>query len=173
MKNTLRIAFVIAAYCLVALALNACGGTTTTTAPTATNQATAPANQTATSNAASAQSARPPAVAASPKPATGSSGEFVDTSRYDAEIKRLEERAKKNAADQQTRIALAKAYTERGDALTGVRQYNAALGDYRRALRNDPNNEQARQMAGTIISIYKGMGREVPPEGQELQPLKQ
>lgn len=171
MKNTSRIAFIGAAYCLVALALNACGGTTT--APTATNQATAPANQTATANAGSTQSARPPAVAASPKSTTGSSGEFVDTSKYDAEIKRLEERAKKNSADQQTRLALAKAYTARGDALTGVRQYNAALGDYRRALRSDPDNDQARQMAGTIISIYKSMGREVPQEGQELPPLKQ
>ncbi|HEX8774195.1 MAG TPA: hypothetical protein VF735_11340 [Pyrinomonadaceae bacterium] len=169
----MRIAFVCASYCLVALALNACGGTTTTTAPTAANQATTPASQTATSNTAVTQSARPPAVAASPRPATGSSGEFVDTSKFDAEIKRLEDRAKKSPADQQTRIALAKAYADRGDALTGVRQYNAALGDYRRALRNDPSNEQARQMAGTITSIYKGMGREVPPEGQELQPLKQ
>lgn len=178
MKNTLCIAFVVAAYCLAVLALQGCGGTstTTTTAPTATNQDVASANRTATSNAAGAQSARPPSVASSPKSANasaGSSGEFVDTSKYDAEIKRLEERAKKNAADQQTRLVLAKAYADRGDALTGVRQYNAALGDYRRALRNDPNNEQARQMAGTIISIYKGMGREVPPEGQELPPLKQ
>lgn len=174
MKNTLRITLVIATYCLIVLALNACGGTTT--APTASNQTTATVNQTATSNAAGTQSARPPAVAASPKSATasaGNSGEFVDTSKYDAEIKRLEERAKKSPADQQTRLALAKAYADRGDALTGVRQYNAALGDYRRALRNDPNNEQARQMAGTIISIYKGMGREVPTEGQELPPLKQ
>jgi cytochrome c-type biogenesis protein CcmH/NrfG len=169
MMHIIRIAFVIAPYCLVVLTLNACGGTTTT-APTATNQ-------TATANSSNTQSiARAPAVAASPKaatPAAGSTGEFVDTSKYDAEIKQLEERAKKNPADQQTRISLAKAYTARGDALTGVRQYNAALGDYRRALRNDPNNEQARQMAGTIISIYKGMGRDVPLEGHELPPIKQ
>jgi tetratricopeptide (TPR) repeat protein len=159
MKNTLRIALI--------------GAATTTTAPTASNQATASANQTATANSGNTQSARAPAVAASPKSTSKSTGEFVDTSKYDAEIKRLEERAKKNNADQQTRLALAKAYTARGDALTGVRQYNAALGDYRRALRNDPDNEQAQQMAGTIISIYKSMGREVPQEGQELPPLKQ
>jgi cytochrome c-type biogenesis protein CcmH/NrfG len=109
----------------------------------------------------------------SPTPQAGTTGEPVDTSKYDAEIKRLEEKAKKNPADQGTRLALAKAYTDRGDALTGVRQYRAALGDYRRALRNDPNNEQAQQMAGTIISILKSMGRDVPPEGQEPPPLKQ
>jgi cytochrome c-type biogenesis protein CcmH/NrfG len=167
MKNTLPTALLVLPCILVAL--NGCGGSTSTTAPTATNQA-------ATANAPGTQSAHAPAASASPKPATpstGSTGEFVDTSKYDAEIVRLEERARKSPADQQTRLRLAKAYTDRGDALTGVRQYNAALGDYRRALHNDPNNEQARQMAGTIISIYKSMGREVPTEGHELPPLKQ
>ncbi len=158
-----------AACCLAVLVLNGCGG-----APVATNrQAETPANTATISNAASTQSAHTaPAGTASPKssaPAGG--GEPVDTSKYDAEIKRLEEKAKKNPADAQTRLALAKAYTDRGDALTGVRQYRAALGDYRRALRNDPNNEQAQQMSGTIVSILKSMGRDVPPEGQEPAPL--
>jgi tetratricopeptide (TPR) repeat protein len=164
--------FIGAACCLVSLALSACGGNSS--APVATNQqGAAPANSTVTSNMHSnTQATRSaPGVATSPKASTASGGEPVDTSKYDAEIKRLEEKAKKNSVDRQTRLALANAYTERGDALTGVRQYRAALGDYRRALRNDPNNEQAQQMSGTIIGILKSMGRDVPPEGQEPAPL--
>ncbi len=167
----MRVAFSAAVSCLVVLALAGCG----TTAPVATNrQGPTPANQSATSsNAATTQSAHAPPVAASPKSSTPATSnvEPVDTSKYDAEIKRLEEKAKKGTGDQQTRVALGKAYANRGDALTGVRQYSAALGDYRRALRYDPNNEQARQMSGTIIRIYKSMGREVPPEGQEQPPV--
>lgn len=166
----MRFAFSAAVCCLVMLALAGCG-----TAPVATNrQGPTPANQSATSsNAPTTQSAHATPVAASPKSSTPATGnvEPVDTSKYDAEIKRLEEKAKKATGDQQTRVALGKAYANRGDALTGVRQYSAALGDYRRALRYDPNNEQARQMSGTIISIYKSMGREVPPEGQEQPPV--
>lgn len=165
----MRTTFTGAACCLWLLALSACGGTS---APVAANQqGAAPANRAATSsNTQTAHTA--PAAAASPKATTPvGGGEPVDTSRYDAEIKRLEEKAKKNSADQATRLALAKAYADRGDALTGVRQYRAALGDYRRALRHDPNNEQAKQMSGTIISILQSMGREVPPEGQEPAPL--
>ena len=163
----MRILLCGAACCFAALALASCGG-----APTTANQNATSTNQTTVSNTQSA--AHSPVVAASPKTATAASGgEPVDTSRHDAEIKRLEEKAKKNPADQATRIALAKAYTDRGDALTGVRQYRAALGDYRRALRLDPNNGQAEQMSGTIIGILKSMGRDVPPEGQEPPPLKQ
>jgi cytochrome c-type biogenesis protein CcmH/NrfG len=171
----MRNAFAGAACCLLLLTLEGCGGSAPVavnqTANRAANQATAPADRSATSpNAVNTQNA--PVAAASPKsPAPAGGGEPVDTSRYDAEIKRLEEKARKNSADQPTRLALAKAYTERGDALTGVRQYRAALGDYRRALRNDPDNKQAQQMSGTIISILKTMGRDIPPEGQEPAPL--
>jgi tetratricopeptide (TPR) repeat protein len=140
-----------------------------------TNQNTTSTNQT-TASQTTTQSAHTPAATASPKTAASTvagGGEPVDTSKYDAEIKRLEQQSKKNPADQTTQLALAKAYTDRGDALTGVRQYRSALGDYRRALRLNPNDEQARQMSGTIISILKSMGRDVPPEGQEPPPLKQ
>ncbi len=169
----MRILLSSAACCLAALALGACGGSNSS--PTAANQNAASTNQTTVTNTQSS-GARSPSVAASPGAATSQTppsggGEFVDTSTYDAEIKRLEEKAKKNPADQATRLALAKAYTDRGDALTGVRQYRAALGDYRRALRFDPNNGQAQQMSGTIIGILKSMGRDIPTEGQEPPPL--
>ncbi|HVG35987.1 MAG TPA: hypothetical protein VM911_23235 [Pyrinomonadaceae bacterium] len=173
MNNRRRIIFCTAALCLVALGLCACGNSTS--APGVTNQNTVSTNQT-TASQTTTQSARPPSSANSSgtsAPTAAGGGEFVDTSKYDAEIKRLEERAKKNPADQTTKVALAKAYTDRGDALTGARQYRSALGDYRRALRLNPNDEQARQMSGTIISILQSMKRDVPPEGQEPPPLKQ
>ena len=173
MNNRRRIIFSTAALCFVALGLCACGNSTS--APVVTNQNTTSTNQT-TASQTTTQSAHTPATTASPKASASTvagGGEFVDTSKYDAEIKRLEERAKKNPADQTTKVALARAYTDRGDALTGVRQYRSALGDYRRALRLNPNDEQARQMSGTIISILQSMKRDVPPEGQEPPPLKQ
>lgn len=163
--------------CLVATGLSACGGGGANS-PTLTNRNTATTNQTTVSQT-STQSAHTPATTASPRAsaptasAAAGGGEFVDTSRYDAEIKRLEQQSKKNPSDQQARQALARAYTDRGDALTGVRQYRSALGDYRRALRLDPNDQQARQMNDTIIGILKSMGRDVPAEGQEPPPLQQ
>lgn len=170
----MRILLCGAACCFAALALGACGGVSST--PTAANQNATPTNQTTVTSTQSSGGARSPSVAASPgtstpQAASSGGGEPVDTSSYDAEIKRLEEKAKKNPADQAMRLALAKVYTDRGDALTGVRQYRAALGDYRRALRFDPNNGQAQQMSGTIISILKSMKYDVPLEGQEPPPL--
>jgi tetratricopeptide (TPR) repeat protein len=101
---------------------------------------------------------------------TPGGGEAIDTSRYDDEIKRLEKQAEMRPGDQ-ARLALAKAYLARGNALTQAKQYRAALGDYRRALRYDPDNEEARQWAATITGILQQMGREVPTEGNEPPPL--
>jgi tetratricopeptide (TPR) repeat protein len=100
-------------------------------------------------------------------------GEAIDTSRYDAKIKRLEEQSKKKPNDETLRKQLAQSYLERGNALTQARQYQPALGDYRRTLRYDPNNEEARYWSDTIIGILKQMNREVPAEGAEPTPLKQ
>ncbi len=99
-----------------------------------------------------------------------SSGDAVDTSKFDAEISRLEKVAEKNPGDELGRQALANAYLMRANALTGARQYRAALGDYRHVLRYDPDNEEAQAMAATIINIMKTMGREVPAEGEEPAP---
>jgi cytochrome c-type biogenesis protein CcmH/NrfG len=169
-----------AALCFAALSLCACSGgnsssSSTTSTPVVTNQNTASTNQTTVPQA-NTQSPRTPPSANAPNaasPTGGGNAVPVDTSKYDAQIKRLEQQLKKNPSDQTTRLALARAYTERGDALTGVAQYRSALGDYRRALRLNPNDEQAQQMSGMIIMIMQKMGRDVPPEGQEPPPLKQ
>jgi cytochrome c-type biogenesis protein CcmH/NrfG len=101
----------------------------------------------------------------------GSNPEPIDTSKYDAEIKRLERQAEMRPGDDASRLALAKAYVARANALTQAHQYRAALGDYRRALRYDPDNDEARQWAATITGILQSMGREVPTEGNEPPPL--
>ena len=107
--------------------------------------------------------ATPPASSAS-----AAGGSPVDTAEIDRDIKRLEASTKKDADSQQQ---LAKAYAARAAKLTGVRQYRAALGDWRRAARLDPANVEAREMVGTITSILQSMNRPVPAPGTEPTPL--
>ena len=113
-----------------------------------------------------------PAKSGAPAPGKAPSGEAIDTSEYDARVSALEEQAKKKPKDEGVRKQLAKAYLARANALTQARQYQAALGDYRRTLRYDPENEEARYWSGTIIGILQQMNREVPAEGSEPAPLK-
>jgi tetratricopeptide (TPR) repeat protein len=163
MVKPIQIALVVAACGLTVLVFGACSGTT----PVANQEATTNAGaQTAAASPVPNASTAPPARASS-APGTG---EAIDTSKYDAEIKRLEKQAELRPGDE-TRLALAKAYLARGNALTQAKQYRAALGDYRRALRYDPDNEEARQWAATITGILQQMGREVPTEGNEPPPL--
>ncbi len=64
--------------------------------------------------------------------------------------------------------SLAAAYAERGqarlndDAAAPRAKYPAALQDFRRALKLDPANAEAKRSADTIVAIYKSMGRPVP-----------
>ncbi len=152
--------------CVVVLMSNAC-----TKTPTTANTA-----QPATANAANANTApaktTPIGITASPTMAgRPEQGEPVDTAKEDAEIKKLEAQLKKKPDDKAAQAALARAYFERAEALKGARQYRAALGDYRRTLRYDPENQDARQWATTITVIIQQMGREVPAEGAEPTPL--
>lgn len=102
----------------------------------------------------------------------GSSGTPIDTSKYDADIKQAEAKYEKNKEDAAAKTALAQAYLARANALTlEGRQYNAALGDYRRTLKYDPANEEAKKWIGQIVEIYQSLGREVPKEGEENKPL--
>jgi tetratricopeptide (TPR) repeat protein len=98
-------------------------------------------------------------------------GTAIDTSKYDADVKAREKQVEKQPANGTARLALAKAYLARADALTEARQYRAALGDYRRALKYDASNHDAQQMADQIIRIMKDLGRPVPAEGEEPAPL--
>jgi hypothetical protein len=163
MGKPIRIAGVVAC-CATALILSACNERP----PDVSNRA---ATANVNTQSAPLQSS-PPVASASPVTSKASgNGEAIDTSKYDEDIKRLEKQAEKRPADESARLALARAYLARGNALKDARQYRQALGDYRRALRYDPDNDEARQWAATIIDILRSMGREVPTEGNEPPPM--
>jgi tetratricopeptide (TPR) repeat protein len=93
----------------------------------------------------------------------------IDVAEMTADIEKAETEFKKNP---KAKEELAKAYFVRATALTGAAQYRAALGDYRKGLKLDPNDEEARKMHDQILSIFKSIGREPPKEGEEPKPLE-
>jgi tetratricopeptide (TPR) repeat protein len=99
------------------------------------------------------------------------SGNPIDTSAFDAEIAKTTKDLKAKPKDDATKKSLAEAFLKRGIALTDARQYASALGDYRRALKYDPNNEDAKKWIDEILSIYRMINREYPNEGEEPPPL--
>ncbi|MEO6588471.1 MAG: tetratricopeptide repeat protein [Pyrinomonadaceae bacterium] len=99
------------------------------------------------------------------------SGNPIDTSGFDSEIKQLQDKMKANPKVEDLKKTLVDAYIQRGMALTEARQYASALGDYRKAQKLDPENEEAKKWIGQIISIYESINREYPKEGEEPPPL--
>jgi len=99
-------------------------------------------------------------------------GDPIDTKELDAAIKSAETALIDKPNDPANRKAMGDAYFKRAEALKDARQYASALGDYRRALKHDPSNAQAKNWIDQIIMIYDSLGRESPPEGQEPPPLK-
>jgi len=99
------------------------------------------------------------------------SGDPIDTKEMDADIAKAESFVRSKPNDAEAKKSLSEAYYKRAVALTDARQYASALGDYRRTLKYDPDNAQARNWVEQIVSIYDSMGRESPPEGQEPPPL--
>jgi hypothetical protein len=94
----------------------------------------------------------------------------VETAAMDAKIEKAEAKAKAAGASDADKKAAAKAYFERADFFRGEGSpvlYKFALADYRRGLRYDPADSDARGKMDEIIAIYKGMGRPVPELGNE------
>lgn len=104
-------------------------------------------------------------------PAKGGTGDPIDTSKFDEKIKEAEKSVKAKPADEAAKKDLAQAYFERGFALTEARQYASALGDYRRALKYDPNHEESKTWIDQIVSIYAMLKKDAPKEGSEPPPL--
>lgn len=118
----------------------------------------------------------PPAVNSSDKGAGTKtkwtqSGSPIDTKEFDSEIAAAEKVHKAKPTDAAANSALADAYFKRGFALTEARQYASALGDFRRAIKYDPKNEDAKGWIDQIISIYNSINKEYPKEGEEPPPL--
>ena len=99
------------------------------------------------------------------------SGEPVDTKEFDANIVQAVKAMKAKPADATAKKTLGDAYFKRAVALTEARQYASALGDYRRALKNDPTNTEAKDWIDKILMIYDSMNKEAPKEGDEPPPF--
>lgn len=94
----------------------------------------------------------------------------VETPELDAKIEKATAKGKASGASATDKKALAAAYMERADfywAAGNVQLYRFALGDYRRALRYDPENEQAKERIEYLVSVYQSLNRPVPDNGLE------
>ena len=103
-------------------------------------------------------------------PSSGPSSGGPDTSALDKKIEQAEAKAKAQGATQADKSAVAAAYLERANIFYSAGQpmlYKFALRDFRRALRYDPNNAEAREKQDQIVQIYQSMGRPVPELGNE------
>lgn len=163
----------LALTCGAALFASGCGTPSTTNNSNSNAAATTTTNQSfRTSNAnlppvssAHGDNAAPPATA----PASSSAQKpGIDTAVLDAKIEKAEAKAKSGA--QADKLAAAAALVERGNVYRDAGQpslYRFALGDYRRALRYQPDNAEAREKMNEIVGIYQSMGRPVPENGNE------
>jgi hypothetical protein len=145
-------------------------------ANTATSKTATSSTQTTSTTNAPANGELPiaPAHGGSAPPATSNSSSNeqtgMDTAALDAKIAQAEEKAKAQNATTADKLAAAAAYVERADIFYNAGRptlYKFALRDYRRALRYQPDNQQAREHKDMIESIYKSMGRPVPDLGNE------
>lgn len=98
-------------------------------------------------------------------------GDPIDTTDFDKAIADAEKNLKAKPSDAAAKTAAVEAYFKRGFALTEARQYASALGDYRRALKIDPNHEESKKWQQQIIGIYEMMKKEYPKPGEEPAPL--
>lgn len=94
----------------------------------------------------------------------------VPTPELDAKIEKALTKANAKGATAADKRAAAEAYKNRADYYWGAgdpRLYRYALGDYRRVLRYDPDNEEAKERIDYLISIYHSMNKPVPDNGLE------
>lgn len=155
---------------LIALVFIACNNSTPT--PVANSNATITQNSAKPETVIAHSTENKSAPVANTKTKWTQSGEAIDTKSLDTAIADAEKGLKAKPDDAEAKSALAEAYFNRAMALTEARQYASALGDYRRVIKYDPENAQAKDWIKQIIGIYNDIGREYPPEGQEPPPLR-
>jgi cytochrome c-type biogenesis protein CcmH/NrfG len=80
----------------------------------------------------------------------------ADISQLNREIERLEKQAERNPADEETQDELARVYVKRAKVEQGGGQYQEALDDYQRALRHDPDNDDAQAGAASATEAIGG-----------------
>lgn len=95
----------------------------------------------------------------------------VATPEYDAQIAAAEPKARRPGATPEEKRAAAEAFFRRGYfyyTAQNPRLYKFALGDFRRALRYQPDNEEARELVKQIEDIYRySVKKPIPTNGLE------
>ena len=94
----------------------------------------------------------------------------VATPELDAKIEKAEAKAKAPGATEADRKAAGAAYFERANFFFNAgnpRLYRFSLADYRRGLRYNPDDAQARANMNEIVRIYRSMNMPVPELGNE------
>ncbi len=114
-----------------------------------------------------AHSGEPTPAPSGEKPKWTQSGEPIDTTKFDTVIVASNRALNTKPGDESLKKAAAKAYFDRGFALTEARQYASALGDYRKALKLNPADPESKKWIEQIIKIYDGIGKSYPKEGEE------
>lgn len=112
-----------------------------------------------------------PAANSGQKTKWSQGGDAIDTKEFDAAIAKAQMDLRAKPTNGELIAALASAYFKRAVALTEARQYASALGDYRRAVKLDPTNSEAKDWIEKIIMIYDSMNKDYPKEGEEPPPL--
>lgn len=163
----------IAALSLSALFLTACGGANQ---PTVNSNAVpppqSPGNSLVVSSHSTDKNAPSNTANTATQPASNSPmSKAVDVTELTAKIEKADKELKAKPNDAKAKENLAAAYFERAFALTKAAQYRAALGDFRKGLKLNPNDKDAKSMHDQIIDIFKSIGREPPKEGEEPPPL--
>src|SRR5215207_3622144 len=116
-----------------------------------------------------AQKGAAPAAGATADARPGAASPPANIAQLNGEIERLEKQAERNPADEETRDELARAYVKRAKVEQGGGQYQEALADYQRALRHDPDNDEAQDGAAAANQQLGGDTKEdengapVPP----------
>ena len=140
MRETLsKVTLRASALALVALA-SACGG--------------APKDAPQSNAGAQPQSSQSSANGCAPVPSS------TDIAKLNDDIERLEKSTERNPGDEETRDELARAYVRRGNAERASNQPQEALKDYQRALRQDPDNDEAQKNAADIKEQQGGEGED-------------
>lgn len=124
------------------------------------------------SHSVSGKTLKPPSAASNPFSSESSPmAKAVDVGAMTADIEKAEKIYKEKPTDEKAKENLAKAYFVRAFALTEAAQYRAALGDFRKGLKLNPNDSEAKNMHDEILRIFKSINREPPKEGEEPAPL--
>jgi hypothetical protein len=92
-----------------------------------------------------------------------------EPAQLDAEIQRLERQVERNPADSVSSDELSAAYVRRGNLRRAAQQLKESLEDYRRALKFNPDNEEAQRHNVELSPLVEGTPE--PGEFGEPAPL--